>query len=430
MHRAPLPAAVVASSHLHRCFCGAAPHGGSQPSTPASNCGLIVTRQRCRQLAAVEPAGFAEAHGGRRGCTYPSGPCMQPWGVDGWRFSMRCVSLVSFTVAIGIAWLAVDPRGQPAAPGRAGASPSSHPPATDEEPLPQSSVSAASLHSGRSRHVAEAVGRGGRPPLVPNGVLPTAVASAAASGTVPGAGLTRGSRKSFMRSLRAAVDSVVEISSLRTFQIIVAQVSPRPLHHTRRPCPLAIFLVARARGNHISSSAPSRSTFRLLSRSTPESPGAQPLPLVELRLCIPVPCAAPCMQGIVGTMPWNATAFLTLWLQLLGFSDWHASVLSAAFYGACSAGAFLGGFVGDRAARCAPNSGRITTAQVSVRPSAALRRPPCSRPPACNAQSFRSAHLRRDGAGHSCCSRILEGCCTALRWRPSALQPSGTHPSA
>lgn len=74
------------------------------------------------------------------------------------------------------------------------------------------------------------------------------------------------------------------------------------------------------------------------------------------------------VQGIVGTMPWNAIAFLTLWLQLLGFSDWQASVLSAAFYGASSAGAFLGGYVGDRAARCAPNSGRITTAQFSVRP--------------------------------------------------------------
>lgn len=88
----------------------------------------------------------------------------------------------------------------------------------------------------------------------------------------------------------------------------------------------------------------------------------------------PPPRAAhpePPLQGIVGTMPWNAIAFLTLWLQLLGFSDWHASVLSAAFYGASSAGAFLGGYVGDRAARAAPNAGRITTAQISVRSPAA-----------------------------------------------------------
>lgn len=73
------------------------------------------------------------------------------------------------------------------------------------------------------------------------------------------------------------------------------------------------------------------------------------------------------MQGIVGTMPWNAITFLTLWLQLLGFTDWEASVLSAAFYGATSIGALIGGYVADRAAQAAPNSGRIIAAQFSVR---------------------------------------------------------------
>lgn len=68
-------------------------------------------------------------------------------------------------------------------------------------------------------------------------------------------------------------------------------------------------------------------------------------------------------------MPWNAITFLTLWLQLLGFSDWEASVLSAAFYGASSSGAFIGGYVADRAAQAAPNSGRVITAQFSVRSS-------------------------------------------------------------
>jgi hypothetical protein len=72
-------------------------------------------------------------------------------------------------------------------------------------------------------------------------------------------------------------------------------------------------------------------------------------------------------------MPWNAITFLTLWLQLLGFSDWEASVLSAVFYGASSSGALIGGFVADRAAQAAPNSGRVITAQFSVR-SASLHR--------------------------------------------------------
>ena len=66
-------------------------------------------------------------------------------------------------------------------------------------------------------------------------------------------------------------------------------------------------------------------------------------------------------------MPWNAIAFFTLWLQLLGFSDWHASALTAAFYGATSAGAFLGGAIGDAMAVRYPQGGRIATAQMSVR---------------------------------------------------------------
>ena len=69
----------------------------------------------------------------------------------------------------------------------------------------------------------------------------------------------------------------------------------------------------------------------------------------------------------MGTMPWNAIAFITLWLQLLGFSDWHASALTAAFYGATSAGSLLGGVLGDHAAAASPAAGRIYTAQASVR---------------------------------------------------------------
>ena len=38
-----------------------------------------------------------------------------------------------------------------------------------------------------------------------------------------------------------------------------------------------------------------------------------------------------CMQGIVGTIPSSALAFLTLYLQLLGMSDFHASVCTALF---------------------------------------------------------------------------------------------------
>ena len=52
------------------------------------------------------------------------------------------------------------------------------------------------------------------------------------------------------------------------------------------------------------------------------------------------------VQGIVGSTPWNAMVFFTLWLQLLGFSDYSASLLMALFAGGCAIGSALGGFLG------------------------------------------------------------------------------------
>ena len=39
--------------------------------------------------------------------------------------------------------------------------------------------------------------------------------------------------------------------------------------------------------------------------------------------------------------------FFTMWLQLMGFSDFAASSLMAIFACGCAMGAFLGGFIGD-----------------------------------------------------------------------------------
>jgi hypothetical protein len=41
----------------------------------------------------------------------------------------------------------------------------------------------------------------------------------------------------------------------------------------------------------------------------------------------------PAAQGIVGSIPWTALVFFTLYLQLLGMSDFAASVLMALFLG-------------------------------------------------------------------------------------------------
>ncbi|KAL3153038.1 hypothetical protein ABBQ38_012062 [Trebouxia sp. C0009 RCD-2024] len=72
------------------------------------------------------------------------------------------------------------------------------------------------------------------------------------------------------------------------------------------------------------------------------------------------------LQGIVGSTPWNAMVFFTLWLQLLGFTDYSASVLMALFAGGCAIGSAVGGYLGDVLSKRWPNAGRIMTAQLSV----------------------------------------------------------------
>lgn len=72
------------------------------------------------------------------------------------------------------------------------------------------------------------------------------------------------------------------------------------------------------------------------------------------------------MQGIVGNVPGQAMAFLTLYLQLLGIDNFRASLLVSMGMLAHAAGGQLGGLIGDAAARQAPKWGRIFVCQVSV----------------------------------------------------------------
>lgn len=72
------------------------------------------------------------------------------------------------------------------------------------------------------------------------------------------------------------------------------------------------------------------------------------------------------LQGILGTIPWTAIVFLTLYLQLIGMSDLAASALMSLFLTGTAAGGLLGGYLGDRAAARYPNHGRIFVVQISV----------------------------------------------------------------
>lgn len=71
------------------------------------------------------------------------------------------------------------------------------------------------------------------------------------------------------------------------------------------------------------------------------------------------------LQGCIGSIPWSALSMLTVWLQLLGFSDLQASSLTATFSSGCAIGVFVGGYFGDKASKL-HRTGRVFVNQFSV----------------------------------------------------------------
>ncbi|KAI3894659.1 hypothetical protein MKW92_003109 [Papaver armeniacum] len=72
------------------------------------------------------------------------------------------------------------------------------------------------------------------------------------------------------------------------------------------------------------------------------------------------------LQGIVGTLPWAAVAFLTMWFELIGFDHNSTAALLVLFAIGCAIGSFLGGIIGDQVSLIYPHSGRIMGAQFSA----------------------------------------------------------------
>ena len=71
-------------------------------------------------------------------------------------------------------------------------------------------------------------------------------------------------------------------------------------------------------------------------------------------------------QGVVGTMPWYAFSFLTLWFELLGFSHRTAAGIRMAFDIGCTCGNLIGGAILDAVNARFPDHGKASVAQVSV----------------------------------------------------------------
>lgn len=72
------------------------------------------------------------------------------------------------------------------------------------------------------------------------------------------------------------------------------------------------------------------------------------------------------IQGIVGSVPYASLIFLTLYFQLMGMSNFDASLLVALYLAGGGVGGLLGGWIGDRAAGRFPDHGRIVATQFSV----------------------------------------------------------------
>jgi MFS family permease len=72
-------------------------------------------------------------------------------------------------------------------------------------------------------------------------------------------------------------------------------------------------------------------------------------------------------QGVAGTIPWSGSiTWMIAWFEFIGFSAPVAGLIFLSIAIGGSLGVVLGGWIGDKAAKWRPNSGRIIIAQISV----------------------------------------------------------------
>ncbi|KNA15820.1 hypothetical protein SOVF_094720 [Spinacia oleracea] len=72
------------------------------------------------------------------------------------------------------------------------------------------------------------------------------------------------------------------------------------------------------------------------------------------------------LQGLMGSLPWTAMVFFTMWFELIGFDHNSSAGLLSLFAFGTASGALLGGIIADRITRFYPHSGRIICAQFSA----------------------------------------------------------------
>ncbi len=72
------------------------------------------------------------------------------------------------------------------------------------------------------------------------------------------------------------------------------------------------------------------------------------------------------LQGTMGSIPWNGILFMIIWFEYIGFDPITAGLIFSLIAVAAAVGNLLGGWLGDKAAKWRPISGRIIIAQISV----------------------------------------------------------------
>ncbi|KAG9440911.1 hypothetical protein H6P81_021076 [Aristolochia fimbriata] len=72
------------------------------------------------------------------------------------------------------------------------------------------------------------------------------------------------------------------------------------------------------------------------------------------------------LQGVVGSLPWTAMVFFTMWFELIGFDHNSSAILLSLFAIGCALGSLLGGLIADQISKIHPNAGRVMCAQFSA----------------------------------------------------------------
>ncbi|XP_057530064.1 uncharacterized protein LOC130808627 isoform X2 [Amaranthus tricolor] len=128
---------------------------------------------------------------------------------------------------------------------------------------------------------------------------------------------------------------------------------------------ILVFLFVVDPRNYSSTDAPERNA--LIGKHNAGSTSIWRESLTAMKVVIKVPTfRVIVLQGLMGSLPWTAMVFFTMWFELIGFDHNASAALLSLFALGTASGALFGGAIADRITRSYPHSGRIMCAQFSA----------------------------------------------------------------